>query len=389
MTQWLIRRFVKNYEKTGEQEVRGRYGYLGSLVGICVNLLLAAIKFIIGTLSASVAVTADAANNLSDAAGSIVSFITVRLAQKPVDRDHPYGHGRMEYIGALGVGLLILLMGVELLKSSVESILHPTALSFAWIPFVILILSILMKGWLYFFYNKVGKTIDSATLIAAAKDSVSDVMATSAVALSMLIGYLTGWMIDGWMGLIVALLVLKAGISVCKETIDSILGGKPDPEIGNGIIEILMRHEEILGTHDLMVHDYGPGRCVASIHAEVSADGDILELHEVIDQAELEIAREMKIPICIHMDPIVVGDEETDRVKKALEEYLRSVSKDIMFHDLRKVPGQNQTNLIFDVVIPAGYTETDTLRENICNHLKTIDPKYNCVIRFDLDYFHA
>lgn len=387
MTDWLIKRFVRNYEQTTDQKVRGNYGMLGSVVGILVNVVLAVIKFVIGTVTASVAVTADAANNLSDAAGSVVSLLSMRLAQRPIDRDHPYGHGRMEYLGALGVGLLIVFMGFELLKSSVDSILHPEPLSFAWIPFIILIISILMKGWLYFFYGSIAKKIDSATLEAASKDSISDVLATSAVAVSMLVGYFTGWKIDGWMGLIVAALVLKAGIGVIKDTTDSLLGGKPDPEIGENIERLMMQYDQILGTHDLMVHDYGPGRCVASIHAEVPADGNILDLHEIIDKAEQDISRELNIPICIHMDPIVTGDEETDRTKTALSEYLKTIDPELMLHDFRRVPGQNQINLLFDVVVQAGTTNTDELKDRISAYAKELDPRHHCVIHIDIDYY--
>lgn len=387
MTEFLIGRFVKDHENTEDQQVRGRYGTLGSVVGIGVNLLLSAVKFVIGTLTGSVAVSADAANNLSDAAGSIVSLLSVRIAQKPIDREHPYGHGRMEYLGALGVGLLILFMGVELLKSSVDSILHPAALEFSWVTFIILVISILLKGWLYLFYNKVGKTINSGTLQAAAKDSVSDVLATSAVAISVLVAHLTGLKIDGWMGLIVALLVLKAGYGVLRETVDSLLGGKPDPETGKRIKQILERHEEILGTHDLMVHDYGPGRCVASIHAEVPADGNVLDLHEVIDRAELEIAEQLNIPICIHMDPITTGDSETESVREKIAAYLKTVDPELMLHDFRRVPGKDQINLVFDVVVPADWRDTDSLRDKIRAYASSLDHRHNCVIRFDIDYF--
>ena len=341
-----MRRFIHDAEDTGNQRVRGAYGTLASCVGIGTNLLLALAKFLVGIATGSVAVTADAANNLSDAGGSIVSLVSVRLAQKPMDREHPYGHGRMEYIGALGVGVLILLMGVELLKSGVESILSPQALNFGWIPLGILLMSILAKGWLYGFYTKLGKAIDSATLLAAAKDSVSDVLATSAVAVSMLVGRFLGWPVDGWMGTAVALVVLKAGYDVCKDTVDSLLGGTPDKALGQEIIKRLMRYDQILGVHDLMLHDYGPGRCVASIHAEVPADGNILELHEIIDRAEREIGEELHLPICIHMDPIVSGDPETDRAEAAMKEYLTSLNPALKLHDFRRVPGEKQVNLI-------------------------------------------
>ena len=389
MIKWIIRLFIREPENTSEQRVRGQYGTLGSVVGISVNVFLSVVKFLVGTFTGSVAVTADAANNLSDAGGSIISLISIRLAQKPVDREHPFGHGRMEYLGALGVGVLILLMGVELLLSGVDSILHPVRPAFGWVPLILMIFSILMKVWLYFFYTHVGKKIDASALLAAAKDSLSDVLATSAVALSMVIGVFTAFPVDGVMGVIVAALVLKAGFDVCKDTIDSLMGGKPDKELGRRIIDMLMKYDKILGTHDLILHDYGPGRCVASVHAEVPADGDILELHEMIDQAEREISTELNIPICIHMDPIVSGDPETDRVAAQLNDYLKGRDEGLMLHDLRRVPGAQQINLVFDVVVPAGYKDVKTLEQDICAEAKRIDPCYNCVIHFDVDYYHV
>ena len=389
MIKWIIRLFIREPENTSDQRVRGQYGTLGSVVGISVNVFLSVVKFLVGTFTGSVAVTADAANNLSDAGGSIISLISIRLAQKPVDREHPFGHGRMEYLGALGVGVLILLMGVELLLSGVDSILHPVRPAFGWVPLLLLIFSILMKVWLYFFYTHVGKKIDASALLAAAKDSLSDVLATSAVALSMVIGVFTAFPVDGVMGVIVAALVLKAGFDVCKDTIDSLMGGKPDKELGRRIIDMLMKYDKILGTHDLILHDYGPGRCVASVHAEVPADGDILELHEMIDQAEREISTELNIPICIHMDPIVSGDPETDRVAAQLNDYLKGRDEGLMLHDLRRVPGAKQINLVFDVVVPAGYKDVKTLEQDICAEAKRIDPCYNCVIHFDVDYYHG
>ena len=389
MIKWIIRLFIREPENTSEQRVRGQYGTLGSVVGISVNVFLSVVKFLVGTFTGSVAVTADAANNLSDAGGSIISLISIRLAQKPVDREHPFGHGRMEYLGALGVGVLILLMGVELLLSGVDSILNPVRPAFGWVPLLLMIFSILMKVWLYFFYTHVGKKIDASALLAAAKDSLSDVLATSAVALSMVIGVFTAFPVDGVMGVIVAVLVLKAGFDVCKDTIDSLMGGKPDKELGRRIIDMLMKYDKILGTHDLILHDYGPGRCVASVHAEVPADGDILELHEMIDQAEREISTELNIPICIHMDPIVSGDPETDRVAAQLNDYLKGRDEGLMLHDLRRVPGAKQINLVFDVVVPAGYKDVKTLEQDICAEAKRIDPCYNCVIHFDVDYYHV
>ncbi len=386
--QKLIMKLLREGESPADQPVRKRLGTIGSGVGVGVNAVLALGKLLIGSLTGSVAVTADAINNLSDAAGSVVSLISMRLAQKPVDREHPFGHGRMEYLGALAVGVMILVMGIETLGSGVRSIISPAAVAFGWAPFWLLVASILMKGGLFLFYRAVGRLIDFPSLLAAAKDSLSDMLATSAVVVSMIASHGFGVPVDGWMGVAVSLLVLKAGFDVVRETVDSLMGGRKNPEIGREIISRLMAYEHILGTHDLLIHDYGPGRCVASIHAEVPADGDILVLHEIIDRAEHEIGVELNIPLCIHMDPIVTGDEKTDEAHDRLSDFLRTLDGGFMLHDLRMVPGENRTNLVFDVVIPAGYGGTKELTEKLCAAAKEIDPRYECVIHYDIDYYH-
>lgn len=384
----LVRKLLRNGESPTDQPVRKRLGTLGSAVGVGVNALLALGKLLIGSLTGSVAVTADAINNLSDAAGSVVSLVSMRLAQKPVDKEHPFGHGRMEYLGALAVGVLILVMGIETFSSGVKSILSPKEIAFGWVPFWLLVVSILMKGGLFLFYRAVGRLIDFPSLIAAAKDSLSDMLATSAVVVSMIVSHGFGVPIDGYMGVAVSLLVLKAGFDVVRETVDSLMGGRTNPELGREIISRLMKYEHILGAHDLLIHDYGPGRCVASVHAEVPADGDLLAMHEMIDKAEHEIADELNIPLCIHMDPIVTGDEKTDEAHDRLSQFLKGLNGGFMLHDLRMVPGDNRTNLVFDVVIPAGFTETKELTEKIRRAAKEIDPRYECVIHYDIDYYH-
>jgi len=386
--QKLVMKLLRKGESPADQPVRKRLGTLGSGVGVGVNALLAAGKLLIGSLTSSVAVTADAINNLSDAAGSVVSLVSMRLAQKPVDKEHPFGHGRMEYLGALAVGVMILVMGVETFLSGVRSILSPAEIAFGWVPFWLLVVSILMKGGLFLFYRAVGQLIDFPSLLAAAKDSLSDMLATSAVVVSMIVSHGFSIPIDGWMGVAVSLLVLKAGFDVVRETVDSLMGGRKNPELGREIITRLMRYEHILGTHDLLIHDYGPGRCIASIHAEVPADGDILVLHEIIDRAEHEIGEELNIPLCIHMDPIVSGDEKTDAAHAHLSAFLKKLDGGFMLHDLRMVPGEERTNLVFDVVIPAGFTGTKQLTANICAAAKELDPKYECVVHYDIDYYH-
>ncbi len=386
--QKLAMKLLRKGESPSDQKVRKRLGTLGSAVGVGVNALLAATKLLVGTLSGSVAVTADAINNLSDAAGSVVSLVSMRLAQKPVDKEHPFGHGRMEYLGALAVGVMILVMGVETLGSGVRSIITPAPVTFGWLSFWLLAASVLAKGGLFLFYQGVGRLIDFPSLLAAAQDSLSDMLATTAVVVSMVVGHSFGWPIDGYMGVAVSLLVLKAGFDVVRETVDSLMGGRKNPELGREIISRLMTYEYILGTHDLLIHDYGPGRCVASIHAEVPADGNILVLHEIIDRAEHEIGEALNIPLCIHMDPIVTGDEKLDAAYAHLTEYLNTLDGGFMLHDMRMVPGEERTNLVFDVVIPPGFDGTGKLTADICAAAKQLDHRYECVIHFDIDYYH-
>lgn len=386
MTAWLIRRFVPHHDQVTQSGVRAAYGTLASITGIIVNVLLAAGKFLIGLISGSLAITADAANNLSDAAGSVMTLISVRLANKPVDPEHPFGHGRMEYIGSLAVGALIVAMGFSLLRDGLSAILHPEALTVSWVVLVVLALSILGKLWLYFFYRQTGSAIQNGTLLAAAKDSLGDVLSTGAVLLSVVLNAAFGWKLDGWIGLVVAVIVLKAGVEVCRDTVDSLLGGKPDPEKIQQIRELLLAREGILGLHDLVLHDYGPGRCVASVHAEVSAEGNILDIHEMIDDAEREIGEIMHMPICIHMDPIVTTDETTNRVRQQLADFLGAMDASLSMHDFRMVPGEGHTNLIFDCVLPAGYKEKDVLLKALTAYARSLDDRYRLVVQFDTDY---
>ncbi len=385
----LARKLLRPGESPRDQAVRKRLGSLGSGVGVIVNLLLTAVKLFVGSVTGSVAVVSDAVNNLSDAAASVVSLVTMRMAQKPIDKEHPFGHGRAEYIGALAVGAMIIFMGVEMLKSGIASILEPKPLALNIVTFVLLVLSIFIKGGLYLFYNGVGRLIDFASLIAAAKDSLSDMLATTVVALSTVAAMFWPTVpIDGVMGVLVALLVFKAGFDVVREMLDNLLGGRPDPELGREIIHRLLSYESILGCHDLLIHDYGPGRCFASIHAEVPADGDILQMHEVIDRAEHEIGTALNVPLCIHMDPIVTGDERIDAAVAHLSETLRAMNGGYMLHDLRMVPGENRTNLVFDVAVPAGCRETQKIAETLSAAAKALDERYVCVIHFDIDFYH-
>ena len=386
MTAWLIKHFVKDHENVTDPDVRASYGTMASVVGMLVNLLLAGGKFGMGLISGSLAIMADAANNLSDAASSVVAFITVRLARKPVDQDHPFGHGRMEYLGSLAVGVLIVVMGVTLLRDGVSAILHPQAPAVSWVVVAVLAASVLVKLWLYFFYRTTGGKTHNGTLLAASKDSLGDVLSTGAVLLSLGLNVLFGWVIDGWIGLLVALLVLKAGIEVCRDTVDSLLGGRPDPEKISRLRELLLAREGIHGLHDLVLHDYGPGRCFASVHAEVDARADILAIHEMIDDAEREIGREMNMPICIHMDPIVTDDETSNQIRDKIIEFLCRLDPALSIHDFRMVPGEGHTNLIFDCVVPASYEGRDVLLSTLKAFVKSVDDRYELVVMIDTDY---
>ena len=386
MTAWLIRTFIHNASDVENSDVRTAYGTLASITGVLVNLVLSGAKFLLGVLTGSVAITADAANNLSDAAGSIVTFITTRLAHKPVDQEHPCGHGRMEYIGSLGVGALIVLMGLGLLRDSIGAILHPEALAVSWPVLAVLVLSMLAKLWLYVFYRRLGKAVSNGTLMAASKDSLGDVLSTGAVLVSVLLAWAFGWTIDGYIGLLVAIIVLKAGVEVCRDTVDNLLGGKPDPEKTRRIREMLLAHEGILGVHDLVLHDYGPGRCIASVHAEVSADSNIVAIHEIIDDAEREISHELHMAICIHMDPIVTSDETSNRVRNQMQAFLQNTDPALSLHDFRMVPGQGHINLIFDCVLPVGYKTRDELLQSLKAYALSLDPRYCLVVQFDTDF---
>ncbi|MDD3214031.1 MAG: cation diffusion facilitator family transporter, partial [Eubacteriales bacterium] len=367
-------------------KVRAAYGTLGSVTGIIVNILLSATKFILGVVSGSLAITADAVNNLSDAAGSIMSLVSVRMAGKPDDAEHPFGHGRMEYIGALAVGVLILVAGVKLLRDGFDAVLNPETLAAGPLVLGLLLASILVKLWLFFYYRAIARAINNDTLAAASKDSLSDVAATGAVLVSVALQTLFGWRIDGYMSLLVALFVLKTGLSVCRETIDRLLGEKPNPELTREIKQKMLSYDGILGVHDLVVHDYGPGRCIASVHAEVSATGDIVAVHETIDKAERELKNDLGIVVCIHMDPTVTDDPRVNEVHKRMAEFLKEEDPRLSLHDFRMVPGQRQVNLVFDCLLPDDYQQRDQLKQKLAEYARQLDPRYEVIVQFDMDY---
>lgn len=352
MISLLAKWFIRDCENVTDPAVRRAYGTLCGAVGIGWNLLLFAGKFIAGTLSGSIAITADAFNNLSDAGSSVVTLLGFRLAGKKPDTDHPFGHGRMEYISGLVVAGLILLMAVELGKSSLEKILHPAAVTFSALTAAILVISILVKLYMAFYNRAVGRKIGSAAMAATAADSRSDAISTAAVLSAMLIDRFTAVHIDGWVGLVVAVLILITGIKAARETLDPLLGQPPAEEFVREIERIVMAHEKIKGIHDLVVHDYGPGRVMITLHAEVPAHDDILALHDEIDLAEHELARQLGCVATIHMDPIVTDDGVTAQLRQQVAELVRTIDPRITIHDFRMVPGPSHTNVIFDAVVP-------------------------------------
>ena len=348
----LCRWFIRDRDHVSDPAVRRAYGQLCGLTGIGLNVLLFIGKFLAGSISGSIAITADAFNNLSDAGSSLITLLGFRLAGRKPDPEHPFGHGRMEYISGLVVSGLILLMGAELVKTSFDKILHPAAVDFSVIAMVILAVSILVKLYMSLYNRRIGKKINSAAMAATAADSISDAISTAAVLAAMLVAKFSGLMIDGYVGMIVAVLILISGVKAAKETIAPLLGQAPEAEFVRQIERIVMSHPPICGIHDLVVHDYGPGRVMISLHAEVPAGGDMLTLHDVIDNAELELRRELNCEAVIHMDPIVTDDGLTAELRSKVSELVKTIDERITIHDFRIVPGNTHTNLIFDAVVP-------------------------------------
>lgn len=359
MIRLLAGMFIKNKDQIEKPEVRRAYGMLCSIVGISLNVLLFAGKYLAGVLSGSIAITADAFNNLSDAGSSVITLVGFKFSGMKPDKDHPFGHGRIEYLSGLGVAMLIVLMGFELFKSAVGKIMNPEPVETGVLTVVILGISVCVKLYMSFYNRSIGNKIDSEAMKATATDSLSDSVATSAVLISMLAAYFTGVMIDGWCGLIVAVMVLYAGYKAAKDTIDPLLGGPPSKEFVNSIREIVMSHEEIIGIHDLVVHDYGPCRCMVSLHGEVPANGDIVALHDLIDHIEKELEEKLGCEAVIHMDPLETDNEIITEMKHELLTHINSELPGISIHDFRMVQGPTHTNLIFDAVVPYGASMTN------------------------------
>ena len=352
MVDLLVKAFISRPDDWEDPEIRQRYGLLTGGVGIALNLLLSLGKFLAGVLTGSIAITADAFNNLSDAGSSVVTLAGFQMAAKRADDDHPFGHGRMEYISGLIVAGAILLVGVELVKSSVEKILRPEEIAFSWASVGILCAAILVKLWMFHFNRTLGRRIGSAAMGATAADSLSDAAATSAVLLGTLVGGLTGLHIDGWVGLLVAAFILRAGWGAARDTLDPLLGQSPDPKLVEDIEQTVLAHELVSGIHDLIVHDYGPGRRMVSLHAEVPMDADMLAVHDIIDDIERELKERFRIEAVIHMDPIATRDPRTNALKEQVAELVREVDPAMTIHDFRMTQGPHHQNLIFDVVAP-------------------------------------
>ena len=387
MTEALIRLFIKNPEKTHDPAVRAAYGNLASWVGILCNLALCAGKFMVGTLSGSISVAADAVNNLSDASSSVVSLLGFRLGSRPADEEHPYGHARFEYLSGLAVAVMVLVIGLELGKTSLGKILAPTPVTFSWVTVGVLAASILVKLWMALFNRKVGGRIHSGALIATAADSRNDVLTTGAVLTAALISHFARAELDGWMGLAVALFILYSGVGLVKSTIDPLLGLAPDPELVKYIHERVMSYPNVLGTHDLMVHDYGPGRQFASVHVEMAAEGDVMASHDVIDNIERDFLENDGLHVVIHFDPIVTSDERVGDMRRWLSEAVKEIDGALTIHDLRMVPGPTHTNLIFDCVVPAGFAMSELDVKQAIKHLvRKKDPRYFCVITVECGY---
>ncbi len=387
MIHFLIRKLVPDGTAATDPAVRTRCGAASGLIGVGLNLLLCAGKFAAGAVTGSISVMADAFNNLTDAASSIVTLVGFRLAGQKADKDHPFGHGRMEYLSGLIVALLILLVGLELARSSVEKIIHPEPVSFSILSAAILAASVCVKLWMNFLNRTLSQKIDSAALAATAADSLADAVATTVVLAGLLVGHFSGLYIDGWLGVAVAIFILRSGVGAVKDTIDPLLGQPPEPALVKDVQDTVLSHKEIVGLHDLLIHDYGPGRRFLSLHAEVPADADIMAAHDIIDHVERELRDKYAVEAVIHMDPIVLGDEATDRMRELVSRRAREIDPAITIHDFRMTGGPLHTNLIFDMVVPHSCPLTnEQAKARIADAMKQEDPRYFTVVEIDRSY---
>ncbi len=387
MTNWLIKTFIKDSHKTEDRNVRILYGKFSSWVGIFCNVFLFIGKLIAGTISGSVSVIADAVNNLSDASSSIISLFGFKLSSRPADEEHPFGHGRYEYLSGLMVSFLIMVIGLELFQTSIEKILHPTDVHFHIFICAIMLASIAVKLWMAAFNRKIGKLIHSQTLIATAADSRNDVISTTAVLLAAIISHFTHLNLDGIMGLGVAIFILYSGFGLTKETLDPLLGKAPDPEFVKAIKTKILSYPGILGTHDLIIHDYGPGRQFASVHVEMAAEEDSLKCHDLIDNIERDFKDEFHLHMIIHYDPIITNDSSVNNLRRWISEEVKKIDPALSIHDLRIVPGTTHTNVIFDCVVPSSIPiSDDEIIRLISNAVSEKYPGYICIITIDSSF---
>ena len=388
MTEFLVNKFIKDSANIESTEVRTRYGMLASVVGIFCNVLLFSVKLAIGLILSSLAVTADAFNNLSDAASSIISFVGVKMAGKPADAEHPFGHGRIEYIAALIVSFLVIEVGFTFFKSSISKIMHPEEITFYPVPFIILILSIRVKLWMAFFNNKLGKRIDSKVMLATAADSLGDVITTSATVISIVICHFTSINVDAIAGLIVSGIVIWSGVSIAKDTLEPLIGQRVPSELYQKITDMVESYEGIVGAHDLIVHNYGPNRSMATIHAEVPNDVSIEASHEIIDRIERDAKKELNILLVIHMDPVEMRDEEVLELRDKTSHIVHALDPELHFHDFRVLKENEQKNLIFDLVVPDSYTEKDANRvmHQLIALLHEMEKNVDCIITLDRSF---
>ncbi|MGL5440230.1 MAG: cation diffusion facilitator family transporter [Filifactoraceae bacterium] len=388
MTDLLIKIFVRNPDDTKSSAGRLSYGYLSGGIGIICNIFLFSIKCFIGYVSNSIAITVDAFNNLSDVASSIATIIGFKLTSKPPDKEHPFGHGRFEYIATLVIAAMVLYVGFNFLGTSTRRVLNPEKIEFSVIGIVVLVVSIVTKLWLALFNTNIGKKIDSNTMRAMALDSLSDVASTFVVGIAYILGGLNGIHIDGYLGIAISVFILFNGYKIVRETISPLLGEAPDPILVNKIHAMLLLYDGILGTHDLIIHSYGPGRCIATVHAEVSDKIGIIEAHDIIDKAEREISEALEIELVIHMDPINTTDDYVIEAREKLKFILEDINKELTFHDFRVVRGYSYTNLIFDLVIIHGFSkeEEKCIIDLIKKNIKKWNENYNCIITVDKSY---
>ena len=385
MTELLVKKFVKDHESVEKMSVRTAYGVLASVVGIFCNVILFVAKFLIGSMSHSVSIIADGFNNLSDAGSSIISFAGIKMASKPADEEHPFGHGRLEYVTALVVAFLVIDIGLSFLKDSIGKIRNPEEIQFHVISVIVLLLSIAVKLWLGFFNKKLGKKINSQVMMASAADAMGDVLATSATIVSILVFHFLNINIDSFVGVGVSLVVMKAGIGIAKDTLEPLLGEAVPKEICDRVTAFVESYDGVCGTHDLIVHNYGPGRSMASVHAEVPNNVDIEISHEIIDRIEREAVRELGIFLVIHMDPLEVNNEQLLAAKEKVERVVKGIDEVLSIHDFRMVDGERQINFIFDLVVPISYDKEK--KKEVCQIIRRkmheLDVRYQCVIQVE------